>query len=275
MPPFGPPIPWDAVEDAVHDLWFVPATGLATDHVVWYGQNAGRPTTPFVMLKWGFVGKVGIDGVSNQPNPLTVGPLALTGAAGQPLSVPAHGLSVGDGPVQITGSGLPPPLAAATDYWAAPVDADHLNLATSFLNAKNGASLAVTGAGTGTLASTPDTVRAGQEVLRTASGVRRAFLDATCFGTSGIGSQGADQYLDAAVGYQPLVFSALNAAGVGVLKLGRVQAADGVIDTSVFEPRAILEVVLVLSSRVQVPATIIAQARGVGNGVPFDSGRAD
>ena len=71
----------------------------------------------------------------------------------------------------------------------------------------------------------------------------------------------------------------LNAAGAAVLKFGRVQASDGVIDSTVFEPRAILEVTLCLSSQVQIPDTIIAEVAGSGSSggatVDFDSGRAD
>lgn len=278
MAPPYPPIPWDAVENAVHDLWFVVASGLATDHVVWYGQNAGRPTDPFIQLKWGAVERVGIDAVYATNNPLVLTPIAYTASSGQPLSAPAHGLLLGDGPVQVTGT-IPAPLAADTSYYAVPVDADHLNLASSFINARNGVFLAITGSGSGTITTIAQTVRAGQEILRSAGGPRRVILDVQCFGTSGIGSDGADQILDACVTYQPLIAGSLNGAGLSVLKMGRIQSTDGIIDTSVFEPRALLEVTIQLSALVQLPDTIIAEVAGTGGSggasIPFDSGRDD
>lgn len=272
MPVAGPPIAWPTVEDAIHDGWLVPATGIDGTSIIWYGQGSGRPVTPFVELKWGFVERVGVDGVTVLANPLTFAPVAFTASTGQPLSAPAHGLALGDGPVQLTGA-APAPLALATNYWAIPVDADHLNLASSFLNARSGVPIAVTGSGSGTIVAVDDTVRAGAEILRAAQGVRRVILDVTCFGTSGIGSQGADQILDAAVAFQPLIHSTLNAAGLSVLKFGRVQSTDGVIDSTVFEPRAILEVTLMMTSQVAIPWTIIAEVMGTGPNGTFDSGR--
>lgn len=274
----SPSIPWTAVENGIHDNWLIPATGLAGTSIIWYGQNSARPADPFIMLKWGSVERVGIDAVTANANPLVLTPIAFTASASQPLAAPAHGLALGDGPVQLVGS-PPAPLLTGTNYYAVPVDANNVNLATSFINARNNVTVTITGSGSGTIQSTASTVRAGQEILRSASGPRRVILDVTCFGTSGIGSNGADQILEAAITYQPLVAQKLNGAGLAILKFNRVQSTDGIIDTSVFEPRALLEVTIMLSSLVQLPDTIIAEVAGSGssggNAIPFDSDRND
>lgn len=270
-------ISWVQVENGIH-AWFVIGSGLAPTSIIWYGQGGPRPADPFIQLKWGGIERVGIDGVSAGPNPLVLTPIAFTATASNPISAPAHGLALGDGPIQLSGT-APAPLVASTNYYAVPTDANHLNLATSFINARNNVFVTLTGSGSGTIFSTASTVRAGQEILRTAGGPRRAILDITCFGTSGIGTNGADQILEGCICGQPLVASLLNAAGLAVLKFGRVQSTDGIIDTTVFEPRAILDVTLMLSSQVQAPDTIIAEVAGTGSSggapIPFDSNRND
>ena len=69
------------------------------------------------------------------------------------LTVTAHGLNNGDGPVAVfTQSGaIPGGLAAATDFWAIVVDANTIKLATSSTNALAGTAIDITSAGSGTL----------------------------------------------------------------------------------------------------------------------------
>ena len=240
----------------MHD-WITGATGLANDHVIWYGQNNARPTTPFVEMKWGAVRQVGQDGISYDERPLVFSPVTITGRVGNVLAAAGHGLLLGDGPFWLTGGSLPPPLATLTNYWAIPVDADHLSLASTFLQARSSTAIVLTGDGTGAVTSVAATRRAGAELNRRSQGMRKVTLTLQCFGTTGIGGDGADQLLDAVVSARPLYVSALVAAGVGVLQCGQVQSMDGVVNKAVFEPRAVLQVTCALASEVVVTDTFI------------------
>jgi hypothetical protein len=68
------------------------------------------------------------------------------------LTVPAHGLNTGDGPVAIinTGGALPSGLLPVTDYWVIVVDANTIQLASSVANALAGAAITFTDNGSGT-----------------------------------------------------------------------------------------------------------------------------
>lgn len=255
----GPGIDWEDGENAIHD-WITGATGLANDHVIWYGQNNARPTTPFIEMKWGVVRKVGIDGLKYDDRVFTFSPVAITGASGNVLAAPAHGLSLGDGPFNLTGVSLPPPLAQSTPYWAIPVDADHLSVASTFLLSRRNTSIVLTGGGTGTIVSISTTRKAGAELNRRAQGMRKVTLTLQCFGTSGIGGQGADQLLATVIDAHPLFVSSLVAVGVGVLQTGQVQAQDGVVNKAVFEPRAVVQITCAIPSEVVVSDTYIERA---------------
>lgn len=69
------------------------------------------------------------------------------------ITITAHGLVTGDGPVAIfTVAGTyPSPLAAVTDYWVIRVDANTIKLATSSANALLGTAINLTTNGSGTL----------------------------------------------------------------------------------------------------------------------------
>ena len=64
----------------------------------------------------------------------------------------SHGYSTGDGPVMFENSGgaLPTGISANTDYWVIKVDADEIQIATSYANAIAGTQVDITGAGSGT-----------------------------------------------------------------------------------------------------------------------------
>lgn len=260
----GPGIAWQTVENGVQS-WASFGSGLPGTSCIWYGQNQGRPGTPFIELKWGAVRRVGQDGIKYDDAPLVLVPIAVTGVIGSILTAPAHGLQPGDGPVQLADVAgiLPAPLALLTNYWVVPVDANHLQIASSFQNVWIPTTIPLTtsGSGTITIVSTALTRRAGAELNRRAQGIRKVTLTLQCFGTSGIGGQGADQLLDAVVSAYPLRQPQLVAAGVGVLQLGQVKATDGVISTVVFEPRAMLDITLCLASEVVVPDTYIERVR--------------
>jgi len=78
------------------------------------------------------------------------------------LTLTAHGLLTGDGPVQFTTTDtLPAGLSLATDYWVIRVDNDTIQVASSLANAIAGTLVDITDVGTGThtLADTASTKR--------------------------------------------------------------------------------------------------------------------
>lgn len=255
----GPGIPWTTVEDALHD-WITTATGLANDHVIWSAQNGDRPTTPFVEMTLGVVQRVGLDGVQFVNAPLVLAPLVATPTVStSTFTSVAHGRKTGDGPVRPTADGYG--LLAATNYWFIVVDADHFQLATSFQLAMALTALALSaGSGNVTFASTVDTVAAGAEMTAKSLGMRRVRVTFQAFATDAFGNNAAGPLLDSVVTALPRRASTLRAAGVCVLDCGSVTTSGGVIDSSVFEPRAVLEIVLSLASEVDEPTTRIERA---------------
>ncbi len=72
-------------------------------------------------------------------------------AASDLMTIVAHGLHTGDGPVRMTTTTtLPAGLALATDYYVVRLSADTFGLATSRANALAGTKIDITDAGTGT-----------------------------------------------------------------------------------------------------------------------------
>lgn len=81
--------------------------------------------------------------------------VVLSQALGE-LTITAHGLNTGDGPVQLTTTGtLPTGLALATNYWVIKFDANTIQLATSLANAFAGTVIVLSTAGSGTMTETP------------------------------------------------------------------------------------------------------------------------
>ncbi len=94
--------------------------------------------------------------------PFTIANLTYTAAVTDLITVTAHGLVTGDGPVQTSSTGaLPGGLAATTNYWVFVVDANTFKLATSFSNALAGVAVDITSTGSGvhTLLCLPSTMR--------------------------------------------------------------------------------------------------------------------
>lgn len=125
-----------------------------------------------------------VDG-SLQPASLTVGGLPVTftshtftaSSTTEELTVTAHGLATGDGPLQVSNSGgaLPSPLVAATNYYAIVTGSNTFKLATSRLNALNGIAIDLTTNGTGTNSIV------GVSATRAGNGTITGDLDATRF----------------------------------------------------------------------------------------------
>lgn len=258
-------IAWTTVEDAI-ETWVRSGSGLSSGKVIWAQQGGPRPTGAWISLLIASVRSVGRDWVNVIDNPLTVSDtVESVDTTANTLTLTAHGLLTGDGPIRYNSTGTyPGGLAVDTDYWIIKVDANTVKLAASFPNAMNNSPIDITstGSGTHTIASTTDTVRAAQEIINRVRGQREVTLSIQAFaGVDGAatGSSSPRALLDLVVAGArlPTAESALYTAGVGVAGLGPVQAIDGVLGSAVFEPRATLEARLLLASEVEELGTII------------------
>lgn len=73
------------------------------------------------------------------------------------LTITAHGLNTGDGPIQVSevGGALPTGLTASTNYWVIKVDVNTIALASSLANALAGTFIVLSSNGSGTMTETP------------------------------------------------------------------------------------------------------------------------
>ena len=102
----------------------------------------------------------------------------------------------------------------------------------------------------------------GQELQHRSRGVRELLLTLKCFAparTGATGAQSAVALLERVVSTAalPTRRAALGAAGVGVVAFGPVLAIDGVVGSSVLEPRATLEARCHIGSEVSDFSTYI------------------
>jgi hypothetical protein len=125
-------------------------------------------TADGVTLQWSFVRNFG--GFAEPVGQIDLSTLATFAATAvntstSAISLPSHGLTTGQGPVWISGSGaLPGGLAATTAYWVIALDADNFQLASSSANALARTPISLTSAGTGT-----DTLTKGVAVYENGS----------------------------------------------------------------------------------------------------------
>lgn len=261
---------WTTIEDAIH-AWIAAALSgtVAAGSIRWGQQNAARPAGPFVSLRVISTRSIGQDWSQSLANPLTVADdvVESVDATANTLTLTAHGLLTGDGPLRWTTTGaLPAGLAVATDYWAIKVSANAIKVADSFGRAiaasPTPVDLTDAGTGTHTLVDTSDTVRAGAEILSTARGTREAVVSIQAFGGTATEAGAPRALLERVVAFATLPSrrAALAAAGVGIGSLGTVQSVDGVVGASLFEPRATLEARLFITSEVSETSTYIASA---------------
>jgi hypothetical protein len=275
-------IPWTAVENAIRSA-VVKASGLpdvdGDRRVVWGGRGAARPNVTWISLNVISLRKVGWDWATKENRVFTLSKAISSADTGTgALQVIAHGLASGDGPIHVvkTGSALPAPLAENTDYWAVPVDADHVRLAASFLNARRGIfiTLTTTGIGANTLASTSTSARAGAELTRRVRGSREATLSIQCYGSDAQGEASPMAVLEAVVQAiaLPSVRYALRQAGVGAAGFSTVRNNGAMVSSTVWEPRAVVEFEFNLASEVEETGTYIERAK-IGGTVDQDPER--
>jgi len=255
------------MEDAIH-AWVVAGSGLPAASVRWAQQTDPRPAGAYISVRIRSLRPVGQDWVDVEDLPLVFADKAVSAVstAANTLTVTAHGLLTGDGPVRLTTTGTAPGgLALATDYWAIRVDENTLQLVATFLGAiETPAPIDITSAGTGAhaIVDTADTRSAGAEVTATARGVRQMTISMQAFAGpdgTGIGSTAPVGLLHgvASAAVLPSRTAAMQVAEVGILSLGPVQSIDGKLGLGLFEPRALLEVQASASAEMVETATYI------------------
>jgi hypothetical protein len=253
-------VPDTTLENAIA-TWVEGAGGVPT---FWAEQDGERPATPYVELVL-VIEPTGSDWSARTENPLVFADKPVTGASTvtNRLTVVAHGLATGDGPVRPKNVGGAPaaPLATGTDYWVIRDDADHLRLATSLYRANAGTAVALIDAGTGTntIASTADTRTRGAEVLEHSRGLRRCHLTLQCFAAAATGVAGAKGILSTvqAKATLPTYRAALRTGGASVPSFGSVQGSGKAMNSAHFEPRAILECTFFAAQDVTEPGTYV------------------
>ena len=104
-----------------------------------------------------------------------------------------------------------------------------------------------------------DTPEAGAELDFKARGIRRMNVRLRCFGGTASGAGSARASLEKVVAKFPLpTYRAIVAnAGIGVASFSRVQNISGVLNSSIIEPRAMLDITCYLASEVSEPGTYI------------------
>ena len=236
--------------------WTLLGSGLSEQQVVWGQQDEARPVGPEITMRVANIDRIGRMSERAEDNVLTFTAKTVTAVdtTANTLAIAGHGLNTGDGPVEIGSTGTyPAPLVTATDYWVIKTDADHLQLASSFLNAggTGGAGgsptpidLTSTGSGTITLVSNGNTRTAGQEIKRISEGYLIMTLELHAHSTDAVGEFMAQAVLERVharceLPSQQAVFQNAN---VAMIDLQRVRAVQGVRDAALFEPRAYLEV---------------------------------
>ena len=266
-------IQWSTVEDAIWS-WIVAGSGLAGDHVTWAQQTSPRPAGEFISLRLTMLDRKGSDFFERTDN-LVVVPsqtIAAVSTIANTLTVPAHGLVTGQGPL-VLGGAPPAPLALATNYWAVVVDANTIKVAATFPNAIATVPVTIALTTTGTLPTIagPLSVLPGAEVLQKLRGPRRAMLTLQCFAGAPTGGGATGATSPAAVLHDAISSYALEsrtaalvAAGVGVGTIEHIHSIDGIVNTTRFEPRAIGTVFLHFASEIVETVTYVQTVNASG-----------
>lgn len=256
-------IAWTSIMSAIR-AWVVGSSGLPNTSVIWKYGKLARPVEPFIELSIIDIGQPAHDYIDRRYNIFTFPAITVTpDVAGTRFTAVAHGMLTGDGPVRVTATGTAPtPFVVATDYWIVKLDADHFRLASTFVNAMASTAITLTGAGTGTIQVVGNlTLRAGQEIQRTARGIRECTLEMQCFGQEGMVHQATQILSDVTAGLS-LYTQPLNIAGVGMSDVGVATLTSGVKllegrRGGILEPRAISEMTFYTNSAISDYSTFI------------------
>lgn len=282
---------WVAVQAAMQN-YVVEGTGLPADKVRWMQQDsAPRAAAPAVELRISNIAESGRMWIDYEDNILTFSDIIVSADhTTNTLTATAHGRSNGDGPIQLLTTGtVPTGLALATDYWLIVVDANHLQIADSYIHAGGASSidgaptsntktpLTFSDNGTGALSvhATDKTVPAGQETAAIARGYLNVTLELHCHAVDGVGMNMATSLLQRVRARRvwPSMRAILAAARVAVGSVERVRAILGAKDAVLFEPRAYMDIHFCVVVEEAEFATIIEHVRGILNqttGESFD-----
>ena len=270
---------WATIEDAIQS-WITIGSGLASDHVIWSEQTSARPTGEFISMRLMVLQENGRDWLDRYDNVVAVATRAVTAVStgADTLTVLAHGLTTGRGPLVFTnvGGAIPAPLQLLTNYWPVVIDGNTIQVATTFQNAIATVPVVIdittVGTGVTSISGTPTTSIAGQELSQRARGPRTGILTLQCFAgaptggaATGITSPTAILH-DAVTSYvMESINAALVTAGIGVAGFDQIQSLDGVVNTTRFEPRATVTVRLHLASELVETSTYIQKVTATNN----------
>lgn len=236
--------------------WITTTSGIAADRVRWADQDVTRPAGAGAWISLRMIADTsnGRGWLTSAYNGITFdGAIAGVDAGGDTVTLSAHGLQTGDGPVRLTTTGTPPGgLATGVSYWVIRVDADRVRLASSFLAAvETPAPIDVTSTGTGAhrivhyvpSSGGMPTVRAGAEIAISTHGTRTGTLSIQCYGGAAVGVGSPRAILEAVKerSILPSVSRALRAGDIGIGWLGDVRDLTAAFSTKALEPRAVLE----------------------------------
>lgn len=267
----NPAISWGTILPAIR-AWISDGSGFDLDDpgfpscstkVRLADGGTGRPPAPHIEFEVTETRQLSHDWQRVEANPLVFAAKAVTivDSTTNELAIVGHGLLIGDGPVQVVSGGTPPGgLAVDTDYWVVKVDDDHIKLSPTFLESMGDPSTVVvdiTSGGSGALhvAATDASERVGEEIKRTATGIRLVRIMITCFGKEGTGFSPM-QVLTDVMSYLQFHVYDLNEAGFSVSELG-ASFAQGSVQSipgqrgGIREPRARIEVMGYVGSSVE------------------------
>ncbi len=289
-------IDWDAIQ-AVLQHWVVSGSGLPAGSVYWGQQDSPRIAEPAIEMRIYTETQLGQAWLDREAQPLVISTLIVSDVdpALNTLTVVAHGLVTGDGPVQLIAdgslpvslahplgdtAGLPGNVEANTDYWVVVVDADTIQLSASYFDTGGNfignpiTTLDITGGdiGTVTLVGGPRTRRAGQELLYIARAMERCTLSLECHTSAAVGMSMAMAILHNVIARVrlPSQQALLSAVNLGVQDVERVRALHGMRNAVMFEPRASTLVHFSIPSEASESGTVIQRAKGtLLTGKPF------
>lgn len=274
---------WVALQ-AVMQHWVVGGSQLPAGSVYWDQQDAPKAAEPSIAMRLYTQTPMSEPWLDRDVNPLVVTSKTVTAVStiADTLTVTAHGLVTGDGPLQFTTSGVLPGGLPVT-FWAFVVDANTLKVCSTFAatggnfvgNPTSFVNITSAGTGTLTLASTASTRRAGQELLYIARSNGRCTLNLTCFTSAAVGMGMAFSVLASVAARRPLPSQQvlLRTANIGIQHVEHVRAVHGVRNALMFEPRAIMQIHFSIPSEVSETGTIIQAVKGQNliTGKPFSA----
>lgn len=258
------------IEKAIQDF-VVSTSGLDDAHVLWE-DGKPRPSGTYIVLSETDDSSPANDEAAQGHNPLVLADdtIEAVDTVANQLTLTGHAYVRGDGPVQLTTTGvLPAPLAVSTDYWIIVDTANKIRLSTTRHNALVSTAIDITDAGSGVnkIVDTASTRRVGAEIKSIVRGPRRTEIQLQCFSTTPNGVAAARAILKKVVSRSqlPTPLALLDTAGIGLAGFESVQTVGAVTNFIVFEPRATTTMTIYTASEETETGTNIVQAEVTRN----------